>query len=36
MVAGKWVVENGIIPGLDIQELLQAHHSAAMTLQGLD
>ena len=36
MVAGKWVVENGIIPGLEIQELLQAHHSAAMKLQGLD
>lgn len=35
MVAGNWVVESGIIPGLDISALRKAHHAAAMTLQGL-
>ena len=35
MVAGNWVVEDGTIPGLDIPALREAHHAAAMKLQGL-
>jgi threonine synthase len=29
MVNGRWVVEDGAIPGLDLPELLAAHHAAA-------
>ncbi len=35
MVAGKWVVENGEVPGLNIPELIKGHHGLAMKLQGL-
>ncbi len=32
MVGGKWVVENGAIPGLDIEALVAGHTEAARTL----
>lgn len=35
MVGGRWVVENGMIPGLDIPELIGKHHNLALRLQGL-
>jgi 8-oxoguanine deaminase len=34
MVGGKWVVENGAIPGLDIAQLIAKHSAAARTLVG--
>ncbi len=34
MVAGRWVVEDGAIPGLDLGALLAAHGEAARALQG--
>lgn len=34
MVAGRWTVEDGAIPGLDIRSLMEAHQAAAWTLQG--
>jgi 8-oxoguanine deaminase len=32
MVAGRWVVEDGRIPGLDLPELMQRHQAAAVRL----
>ncbi len=32
MVGGKWVVENGAIPGLDIAQLISKHSAAARTM----
>src|ERR1700722_18090114 len=34
MVGGRWIVENGQIPGLDLADLIRRHSSAAKTLQG--
>jgi 8-oxoguanine deaminase len=34
MVAGRWVVEDGAIPGLDLGRLMAEHAAAARTLQG--
>jgi 8-oxoguanine deaminase len=34
MVGGRWIVENGQIPGLDLADLIRRHSSAARTLQG--
>jgi hypothetical protein len=32
MVAGRWVVEDGRIPGLDLEALCAAHSAAARGL----
>jgi 8-oxoguanine deaminase len=34
MVGGRWVVENGQIPDLDLAELMRRHAAAARKLQG--
>ena len=34
MVNGRWVVEDGAIPGLDLPGLLAAHHAAARRMQA--
>ena len=34
MVGGKWVVENGAIPGLDIADLIARHSAAAKKIQA--
>jgi 8-oxoguanine deaminase len=34
MVGGRWIVENGQIPGLDLADLIRRHSAAAKTLQG--
>lgn len=34
MVAGRWVVEDGAIPGLDIERLRHRHHDAARAMQA--
>ena len=34
MVNGRWVVEDGAIPGLDLPALLHAHHAAARRMQA--
>jgi 8-oxoguanine deaminase len=34
MVAGRWVVEEGTIPGLDISALMHQHNAAAARLQA--
>ena len=34
MVAGKWVVEDGVIPGLDLAELRNEHSRLAKRLAG--
>ncbi|HXL66291.1 MAG TPA: 8-oxoguanine deaminase [Xanthobacteraceae bacterium] len=34
MVGGRWIVENGQIPGLDLADLIRQHSAAAKTLQG--
>ncbi len=34
MVEGRWTVENGAIPGLDLADLMRRHQAAARTLQG--
>jgi 8-oxoguanine deaminase len=34
MVAGRWVVENGAIPGLDMMALIRRHTSAAKALHA--
>jgi 8-oxoguanine deaminase len=36
MVGGRWVVENGQIPGLDLDELKKRHAAAARALQAAD
>jgi 8-oxoguanine deaminase len=33
MVGGKWVVEDGAIPGLDIADLIRRHSAAARAMQ---
>jgi len=33
MVGGRWVVENGEIPGLNVADLMQRHSAAARALQ---
>ena len=35
MVGGRWVVEDGRIPGLDIDDLIRRHSAAARRLQNL-
>jgi 8-oxoguanine deaminase len=34
MVGGRWIVESGEIPGLDIGDLMRRHGSAARTMQN--
>lgn len=34
MIAGKWVVKEGEIPGLDLEELINEHSGLAKTLQA--
>ncbi len=34
MVGGRWAVENGRIPGLDIEDLIRRHSAAAKKLQN--
>src|SRR5581483_1847779 len=33
MVGGRWVVENGELPGLDVPDLMRRHSAAARALQ---
>jgi 8-oxoguanine deaminase len=34
MVNGRWTVENGAIPGLDLADLMRRHQAAALEVQG--
>ena len=34
MVGGRWIVENGQIPGLDVADLIRRHSAAARKLQA--
>jgi 8-oxoguanine deaminase len=34
MVQGRWVVEDGAVPGLDVGELMRRHAAAALALAG--
>jgi 8-oxoguanine deaminase len=34
MIGGEWVVEEGRIPGLDIDDLIRRHSAAARQLQS--
>ena len=34
MVGGRWAVEGGQIPGLDVDDLIRRHSAAALKLQG--
>jgi 8-oxoguanine deaminase len=34
MVGGRWVVQNGEVPGLDIPALIRRHSAAALRLQS--
>jgi 8-oxoguanine deaminase len=34
MVAGRWVVEDGTLPGVDLADLRRRHHAAARQLQA--
>jgi 8-oxoguanine deaminase len=34
MVGGRWTVEDGRIPGLDVDDLIRRHSAAAMKLQN--
>ncbi|MGO9050163.1 MAG: 8-oxoguanine deaminase [Xanthobacteraceae bacterium] len=34
MVGGRWIVENGQIPGLDVDDLIRRHSAAARKLQA--
>jgi 8-oxoguanine deaminase len=34
MIDGRWTVEDGAIPGLDLADLIRRHQAAARTLQG--
>jgi 8-oxoguanine deaminase len=36
MISGEWVVENGGIRGLDMEDLMRRHGAAARRLHGLD
>ena len=33
MVGGRWIVENGQLPGLDLADLIRRHSAAARKLQ---
>jgi 8-oxoguanine deaminase len=33
MIDGRWTVENGVIPGLDLADLMHRHQTAARKLQ---
>ena len=33
MIDGRWTVEDGVIPGLDLSDLMRRHQAAARTLQ---
>ena len=33
MVGGRWVVEDGVIPGLDLPALIRRHGAAARALE---
>jgi len=35
MVAGRWLVEDGRLTGVDLPQLLEDHQKAAVSLQGL-
>jgi 8-oxoguanine deaminase len=35
MIAGKWTITDGQIPGLDIDHLIHTHSSAAKRLQEI-
>jgi len=35
MVAGKWLVIDGQIPGLNLSELKNQHHKAAINIQTM-
>ena len=32
MVGGRWVVEDGVVPGLDLAALMRRHNAAARSL----
>ncbi len=34
MINGRWTVENGVIPGLDLDALMRRHQDAAMKMVG--
>jgi 8-oxoguanine deaminase len=34
MIAGKWVVTDGFIPGLDVADLIRRHSAAARAMQA--
>jgi 8-oxoguanine deaminase len=34
MVAGKWAVIDGAVPGLDVADLIHRHSSAARAMQA--
>jgi 8-oxoguanine deaminase len=34
MVGGRWIVENGQIPGLDLADLIRQHSAAARKLRA--
>ena len=34
MIGGRWVVERGEIPGLDIGDLMRRHSAAARAMQN--
>jgi 8-oxoguanine deaminase len=34
MVGGRWIVEDGAIPGLDLRRLIARHSAAARALQS--
>jgi 8-oxoguanine deaminase len=36
MIGGRWIVENGAIPGLDLGDLMTRHSAAARRLQSAD
>jgi hypothetical protein len=36
MVAGKWVVEDGVIPGLNLPAVMARQHAAAAALHATE
>jgi 8-oxoguanine deaminase len=34
MVGGRWIVEHGVIPGIDLRQLIARHSAAARALQS--
>jgi 8-oxoguanine deaminase len=34
MINGRWTVEDGAIPGLDLTDLMRRHQAAARKIQG--